>query len=228
MKLRLRSWLLIAGGVALSVAGCLNGTFNANGAGSAGAASGSTGGASSVTSSSGGESSSHSSTSGSTSSSHSSTGSSSSTSGSSTSSSSGTTVTCTGAKSTDCNGVCVDLGHDPKNCGMCGHVCQSPTPNCAPGSSGSATNAMCVNDCPQGLTACDNGCFVSFNSDLNCGSCGASCPASNVCGADVDGGPGCEPFTVVPSCDACTAPGSTCCPTGLVHICVQGPSCPSN
>jgi hypothetical protein len=64
-----------------------------------------------------------------------------------------------------CNGKCVDLNSDPKNCGACSQPCNLTGEVCILG--------MCL--CPAPQTACGNQC-VDLNTDSsNCGSCGHNC-----------------------------------------------------
>lgn len=69
-----------------------------------------------------------------------------------------------------CNGSCVNIFTDKKNCGVCGRTC---------GSQETCLNARCGPACPKsGTTLCDDTC-VDMNTDVeNCGSCGNICLSS--------------------------------------------------
>jgi peroxiredoxin len=88
---------------------------------------------------------------------------------------------------TSCGSACVDLLHDPDNCGACGHSC-GPLHVCLDGACVSGTH------CPSGLTLCSGsstgsgGCYTLaqlMSSPLHCsskaGSCGVACGANQVC-----------------------------------------------
>ncbi len=92
-----------------------------------------------------------------------------------------------------CMGTCVNLQHDPNNCGACGTACPSGT-LCAMGA--------CRMSCPMGLLSCplpagtpsdagagDGGdagppeiCVDLMNSRFNCGACGHACAPAETCG----------------------------------------------
>jgi hypothetical protein len=69
-----------------------------------------------------------------------------------------------------CNGTCVNVLSDTKNCGGCGRAC--------------ATGQSCVDGacfCPTGTTLC-NGLCVNTDTDVaNCGRCNALCNSSQSC-----------------------------------------------
>jgi hypothetical protein len=75
------------------------------------------------------------------------------------------------------NGCETATDGDPKNCGMCGKVCQNVAnglPGCAKGMCGVGSCVVNFGDCDADPT---NGCEVSLLGDLkNCGSCGRACP----------------------------------------------------
>lgn len=77
-----------------------------------------------------------------------------------------------------CNGVCLNLTTDPKNCGLCGNSCNrfpdygNQVDTCTYGS--------CTHACREGFGDCNgnpsDGCEVNLMSDQrNCGSCGNAC-----------------------------------------------------
>lgn len=86
-----------------------------------------------------------------------------------------------------CNAGCVDLYSDPNNCSQCGRACGPgqfcnwgqcrPTPTCGPTNSGV--------ECPMtggGIGNCCGGACVNRTTNAaNCGACGASCVAGDIC-----------------------------------------------
>ena len=79
---------------------------------------------------------------------------------------------CAESKTADCNGACVDIHKDTKNCGSCGNVCM-------------VSGQQCLSDkcaCPDtAKTTCNNTC-VDTNSNVdNCGVCNMACGAGKVC-----------------------------------------------
>ncbi len=73
---------------------------------------------------------------------------------------------------TECDGTCVDLQVDSRNCGACGTVC---------GGGQVCVGGACKATCPSGQQACGGKC-VSLQTDrANCGACGAACAAGRVC-----------------------------------------------
>lgn len=75
-----------------------------------------------------------------------------------------------GLPGTDCNGKCINLKTDSKNCGSCGTDCESGQ---------SCKNGQC--SCPLGKTLCDGKC-VNTNADGgNCGKCGNICSGGKAC-----------------------------------------------
>lgn len=76
------------------------------------------------------------------------------------------------AGSTACNGKCVDLQGDSKNCGKCGNACMDPQV-CAQGS--------CTTSCPIGRSKCGNSCVDTLTDPQNCGGCGIGCNVMQAC-----------------------------------------------
>jgi hypothetical protein len=79
-------------------------------------------------------------------------------------------VTCISPK-TLCNGKCVNLKKNRRNCGACAHKCSD--------------NEICVHGvctaCAPGTSRCGNKCVDLGNDSSNCGSCGNVCPEPLVC-----------------------------------------------
>ena len=107
---------------------------------------------------------------------------------------------------------------DPANCGLCGHICASPShasPVCTAG--------VCGFVCSFGSGDCDadpsNGCETDLaTSLLNCGTCGRSCPARLNASAD------CRSSACSYACSSgFHACGETCVPSTSVLAC--GTSC---
>lgn len=79
---------------------------------------------------------------------------------------------------TECDGVCVDLQADSRNCGSCGNACAS----------GSLCRAgACVTTCTPGLTQCGVTCIDTRTNTQNCGACGTACASDEVCSNGVCG-----------------------------------------
>jgi hypothetical protein len=87
---------------------------------------------------------------------------------------------------TNCNGKCVQLDVDDRNCGSCGNSCEKMIPN---GRQMGCSQGTCVLACNLGYLDCDkifsNGCEVYMNksdeNSPNCGSCGNKCPPNQIC-----------------------------------------------
>ena len=84
---------------------------------------------------------------------------------------------------TNCNGNCVDLKLDARNCGSCGRRCPGPVPSTRRpgGGSPSCDDGECKYTCFPGFADCDefisNGCEVDLRTDpRHCGTCGTDCP----------------------------------------------------
>jgi len=73
---------------------------------------------------------------------------------------------------TNCNGVCVDVSTDMRNCGQCGNGCHA---------SEVCQNGQCATICPASQVPCNGWCTSLTNDINNCGACGRSCHANEVC-----------------------------------------------
>lgn len=95
-----------------------------------------------------------------------------------------------------CNGQCVNLDNDPKNCGQCGTVCSGATPYC----DGACKAAPCAQgrNCGGGEVCCGNRCCT--NGEICCKNDG--------------------PQTGFPTCFKPTAQQPTC-PQGCAPACVS-------
>ena len=81
---------------------------------------------------------------------------------------------CPGSKL--CNGKCVDVSLDPKNCGDCGATC-SDGEVCSAG--------KCGLGCGAGTEQCDKKCTDTKVDPANCGGCGKACKDGEVCSAGI-------------------------------------------
>lgn len=114
---------------------------------------------------------------------------------------------------TRCNGQCVQLATNAKNCGRCGHACAAGQ---------TCSGGRC--HCPTGETVCAGACVNLTRNHQHCGSCGHACTSNQVCESGA---------CVTP----CGPAGATCsvgsCCTGLVcdqssQKCTAQPSCIGN
>jgi hypothetical protein len=122
---------------------------------------------------------------------------------------------------TVCNGTCVNMSTDPKNCGKCGNTCAS----------GSCESGVCAG-CPSGQTVCNDTC-VNINTDpKNCGKCGNICASGScengICAACPSGQTVCNDTCVDISTDPnnCGKCGNTCAPgeSCLNGVCACSPT----
>ena len=84
-------------------------------------------------------------------------------------------VSCSNGQS-NCNGICINLNSDPKNCGSCGKVCPE---NYWEDSGKGLCNAG--NCCGWMETVCDNKCSNPDTDNYNCGKCGNRCQIGDSC-----------------------------------------------
>lgn len=75
-----------------------------------------------------------------------------------------------------CSTACVDLQHDARHCGSCGHAC---------GEVEACTDGACTSTCAAPRMLCGSGAAMrcaDLQSDAeNCGSCGRACAAGGAC-----------------------------------------------
>jgi hypothetical protein len=88
---------------------------------------------------------------------------------------------------TDCAGVCVNLGNDSTNCGICANKCSFGR---------ICTNGQCEYNCPVGQIICNGVCVDLKSNNNNCDGCGIQCANSMIC---VDGS--CTCLTHMSNCD---------------------------
>jgi hypothetical protein len=111
---------------------------------------------------------------------------------------------------TRCNGSCVDLRSDARNCGACGISCGGGT---------SCVNGACA--CPSNSPlACAGRCVDGRSDPSNCGACGNVCPNGAACTNGVCQRTGMCPSSCSASsqCAPCATTGETgtyCCVSGL-------------
>ena len=107
---------------------------------------------------------------------------------------------CPGA--TLCDGVCVDTGIDPSNCGSCGSVCADDLV-CQEGG--------CNLSCTGGTTDCGGSCLNLSNDDDHCGACDNACDDGLSC---VDG-----------ACSLICVGGTTACGNACINLQVNSANC---
>ncbi|HEY4122124.1 MAG TPA: hypothetical protein VGM56_29860, partial [Byssovorax sp.] len=93
----------------------------------------------------------------------------------------------------DCDGLCVDLDHDPSHCGRCDHACDDAAPECV---AGACVVPACTSlfPCPHDHTCCGDSC----------------CPPYAVCCADE--ATGALACVSAPDGGAVACPSSCCAP----------------
>lgn len=87
-----------------------------------------------------------------------------------------------------CDGACVDLRADTRNCGRCGTRCAAGEACVASGAAGDAgvadggASAVCQQGCPSGQDFCPGrGCSNRMTDPANCGACGTVCGNGKAC-----------------------------------------------
>jgi hypothetical protein len=93
-----------------------------------------------------------------------------------------------------CNGMCIGVAADVKNCGTCGHACPAAL---------ACINGEC--GCPGALKNCGDVCVDTAVDRANCGDCKRACDPGQICA----GG----------SCAVSCTPNLTACPG--TNICVD-------
>jgi hypothetical protein len=121
------------------------------------------------------------------------------------------------AGQTDCDGACVSLATDSRNCGACGRAV-GPLEVCSAGSAA----------CRPGIAVCGGACTDLARDAANCGACGAACAEADFC-TTASGATSCTA-----SCPAdFTACGRACVDTATDvfhcgacgHACAAGETC---
>lgn len=80
-----------------------------------------------------------------------------------------------------CDGGCVDLWSDERNCGRCGVACPSRSRLC-PDQTLQCEDGFCSVACGGGTCSCPDSPCVDLETDRsNCGACGRECEAGQVC-----------------------------------------------
>lgn len=117
-----------------------------------------------------------------------------------------------------CNCTCIDITHDPNNCGGCGITCVAGQ-TCSGGS--------CIGGgCSGMLTMCGSSCVNTQLDSANCGSCGNACPTGTTCSSGVCGSNCVAPYTMCGSSCVDTSNDPTNCGS-CGHACASGEICRS-
>lgn len=86
---------------------------------------------------------------------------------------------------TCCGDCCSDMDFDPLNCGGCGTECDlAAGEQCFNGSCTTcAATGACPDACSAGFGCCDmeSTCCSPLDTEENCGACGTSCGAGEIC-----------------------------------------------
>jgi hypothetical protein len=149
-----------------------------------------------------------------------------------------------------CGGECLDDDYDEANCGGCGITCSDGanpdccTGTCSPDASCDITPAICTG---MGLEFCDGACVDDDTDENNCGACGTTCDAGDVCcgGTCVDSDPthcggactdcgsdlccnGACTTSTASNCTSCgltCASGTACCGSGCSSLATDSSNC---
>jgi hypothetical protein len=114
--------------------------------------------------------------------------------------------------------LCRNPASDPAACGAAAAACAGATPFCEGGA--------CVAGCSSGRVPCAMACVDVVTDPLNCGRCGETCEARELC---VRGE--CRRFEVPPACTMCpcaVCDSEPCCryPGLDLAVCVEANACP--
>ncbi len=75
--------------------------------------------------------------------------------------------------SNGCDGVCLDISSNVRNCGGCGQECKAGE---------TCNDGVCQVSCPGGQVPCGGLCYELSNDLQHCGRCDIACKAGEVCG----------------------------------------------
>ncbi|MBL8950057.1 MAG: hypothetical protein JNK82_04730 [Myxococcaceae bacterium] len=103
---------------------------------------------------------------------------------------------------TDCDGKCVDLATDSRNCGTCGKTC---------GAGSVCRDGTCGVSCSTGLTQCTDRCVNTQVDPMNCGGCGTTCQANETCSTG--------------TCTSVCPMGTQLCSGGCVNVQTDSSNC---
>ncbi len=103
-----------------------------------------------------------------------------------------------------CNGSCVSLQFDVRNCGGCGNAC---------GAGEACIGGSCAVSCQAGQIACGGKCANTATSQSHCGGCGLACGPTQQCISGVC--QSCNPLTTDCDGDGWTQAQGDCCDNTL-------------
>ncbi len=114
-----------------------------------------------------------------------------------------------------CGGGCVDLQHDARNCGSCGHAC---------GEVEACTSGVCTSTCAAPRTLCGTGastrCVDTQVDAENCGACGTACGMGGACTSGRCATAAC--MTAASDCNGSAADGCEVIHGTATNTCVMG------